>query len=298
MTNPISLCAVAVALGLLICAVPTMCAPTQTPAPRVLSDVAYGTDPAQKMDIYLPDGFTGPRPGVALIHGGGWEGGDKGGYVPTGKALANLGFVAFSLNYRLAPAAHYPAQVDDVQRAVRWMRLHAADYALDPTRIGALGDSAGGHLVLYLGTHDTRDNADPTLAAQSSRVQCVVDFYGPSDLTTLVPSTPQTDGQKAVAQMLVYLFNGTPEATRGLARDASPLFAVDARSAPTLIMTGTDDPLVPVDQSTRMADALRAAGVETTLAIMYKEGHAFLNPSVSQIYSPMSFEWLTRHLKP
>jgi acetyl esterase/lipase len=277
---------------------PVAAIPEPPSSPRVLPDIAYGTDPAQKMDIYLPDGFTGPRPGVALIHGGGWAGGDKGGYFPTGKELAMRGFVAFSLNYRLAPAAHYPAQVDDVQRAVRWMRSHAADYHLDPARIGALGDSAGGHLALFLGTNDTRDNSDTALAAQSSRVQCVVDFYGPSDLTTITTATPQTDGQKAVAQILANLFGGTPKDTQALARAASPLFSVDARSAPTLIMTGTDDPLVPVDQSTRMADALRAAGVETSLAIMYKEGHAFLNPSVPQIYSPMAFEWLTRHLKP
>ena len=108
----------------------------------------------QKMDVFLPIGFTGLRPGVVLIHGGGWQAGDKNFYTAMGQTLAARGFVAVSINYRLTPAAKYPAQADDVQRAVRWIRAHAADYQLDPARLGALGDSAGGHLSLILGTHD------------------------------------------------------------------------------------------------------------------------------------------------
>ena len=276
------------------------CDPAAVPAaqPRVLANVAYGPDPAQKMDLFLPVGFPGPRPGVALIHGGGWQAGDKGFYAPSGRALAALGFVAFSLNYRFTPAARYPAQADDVQRAVRWMRAHAADYQLDPARVGALGDSAGGHLSLILGTQEARDNSDAALAALSSRVQCVVDFYGPADLTNAVPAVPQTDGQKYVAHVLQDLLGGPPQDNLALARSASPLFSVDAKSAPTLIITGTDDPLVALDQSERLADALHGAGVETVLAIIYKQGHGFLNPGNPQTYGAMSVEWLTRHLRP
>ena len=273
-------------------------APALASQPRVLTDVAYGADPAQKMDLYLPAGFPGPRPGVALIHGGGWQAGDKGFYASSGRALAALGFVAFSLNYRFTPAARYPAQADDVQRAVRWMRAHAAEYQLDPARMGALGDSAGGHLSLILGTQETRDNSDAALAAQSSRVQCVVDFYGPADLTNAAPAVPQTDGQKYVAHVLRDLLGGLPQENPALARAASPLFSVDAKSAPTLIITGTDDPLVAPDQSERLADALHGAGVETVLAIIYKQGHGFLNPGNPQTYGAMSVEWLTRHLRP
>ncbi len=260
--------------------------------PRVLTNLSYGTDPAQKMDVYLPTGFAGLRPGVELIHGGGWQAGDKGFYAPLGRALAARGFVAFSVNYRLTPAARYPAQADDVQQAARWVRAHAGEYRLDPARLGALGDSAGGHLSLILGTRDT------LLTAQSSRVQCVVDFYGPSDLTNATPAAPQTGGQKYVAQVLHDLLGGTPQDSPALARAASPLFSVDAKSAPTLIITGTDDPLVRPDQSERLADALRAAGVEVTLAVMYKQGHGFLNPGDPQTYGAMAVEWLTRHLKP
>ena len=266
--------------------------------PRVLADLSYGTDPAQKMDLYLPVGFAGPRPGVEMIHGGGWQGGDKSFYAPLGRALAARGFVAFSVNYRLTPAARYPAQADDVQRAARWVRARAGEYHLDPARLGALGDSAGGHLALILGTRDTRDKADPALAAQSSRAQCVVDFYGPADLTTATSAVPQTDGQKYVAHVLNDLLGGQPQDVPSQARAASPLFSVDAKSAPTLLITGTDDPLVAPSQSERMADALRAAGVETTLAVIYKQGHGFLNPADPQTYGAMAVEWLTRHLKP
>src|SRR5262249_34444352 len=148
-------------------------------------DVVYGTQDGMKllMDVYQPDGFQGKRPGILFIHGGGWAFGDKGMYGPLARALAAKGFVAFSINYRLLPKYHYPAQLDDAQRAVRYVRAHADAYNLDPDRLGALGDSAGGYLVAMLGTRDTRDNSDSDLSRYSSRVECVVDFYGPSDFT-------------------------------------------------------------------------------------------------------------------
>ena len=136
------------------------------------------TEVKLKLDVYEPDGFSGKRPGVVVVHGGGWFSGDKGDpfYVAQCKCLADKGFVAYSINYRLAPVYHYPAQVDDVQRAVRWIRANADTYHLDPERLGGMGDSAGGHLVSLLGTRDTRDNSDSSLAAFSSRVACVVDL--------------------------------------------------------------------------------------------------------------------------
>lgn len=261
--------------------------------PSVTRDVAYGTDPAQKMDIFMPAGFTGPRPGVVLIHGGGWQAGDKGFYAPLGQVLATQGFVAFSINYRFTPAAHYPAQADDAQNAVRWMRAHAAQYRLDPARIGALGDSAGGHLAVILGTRDL-----DAVPGRSGHVQCVVDFYGPSDLTVMTPAGPLNDAQKYASRVLHDLLGGTREENPGAYRAASPLFDVSARSAPTLIIQGMDDPIVPPDQSERLADALHGAGVETLLTLIYKQGHGFLNPGSPGTYGGMAIEWLTRHLKP
>ncbi|HLK56291.1 MAG TPA: alpha/beta hydrolase, partial [Chthonomonadaceae bacterium] len=114
--------------------------------PQVEKDVVYGTAGGTKLllDVYRPQSVTGKRPGVVLVHGGGWVAGDKSFYAPVGNLLAARGYVAFAIDYRLAPIFHYPAQVDDVQRAVRWVRAHAATYNLDPDRLGAIGDSAGG----------------------------------------------------------------------------------------------------------------------------------------------------------
>ena len=291
-----ALCFVLAGLGwatLASCAPPQKPATAQAVVPNVTRDVAYGTDPAQKMDVFTPVGFAGPRPGVILIHGGGWQGGDKGFYTPLGQALAAQGFVAFSINYRLTPAARYPAQADDAQNAVRWMRAHAATYRLDPARIGALGDSAGGHLAVILGTRDL--DADAT---HSGHVQCVVDFYGPTDLTVMAPAGPLNDTQKYALQVMHDLLGATREENPAAYRAASPLFDVSPRSAPTLIIHGMDDTLVPPDQSERLADALHAAGVETFLTLIYKQGHGFLNPGSPGPYAGMITEWLTRHLKP
>jgi dipeptidyl aminopeptidase/acylaminoacyl peptidase len=159
--------------------------------------------------------------------------------------------------------------------------------------MGALGDSAGGYLAVVLGTRDL--DAD---IAHSGHVQCVVDFYGPTDLTVMAPTTPLTDPQKYALQVMRDLLGATREQNPALYRAASPLFDVSARSAPTLIIQGMDDPLVPPEQSERLADALHAAGVETVLALMYKQGHGFLRPGEPGTYGGMSVEWLTHHLKP
>ena len=229
------------------------------------------------LDVYEPDGYAGTRPGVVLIHGGGWSAGDKASYAETGKTLAAKGFVAFALNYRLAPAFHYPAQVDDVQRAVRWIRAHASNYNIDPNRLGAIGDSAGGYLVSLLGTRDTRDNKD--LARYSSRVQCVVDLYGPTDLTA-----PETTARlPQFSAHIVENFIGKKRISAPeLYRECSPVTYVDRMSAPFLIMHGELDPLVPVDQSERLRDALIKVGVEATLVIMPKDGHGFKSLRISR----------------
>jgi len=265
--------------------------------PQVEKDVVYGTINGTKLllDVYRPQGFTGKRPGVVLVHGGGWVAGDKGYYAPVGNLLASHGYVAFSVNYRLAPVFHYPAQVDDVQRAVRWIRAHAADYDLDPDRLGALGDSAGGYLVAMLGTRDTRDNSDKDLAGYSSRVQCVVDLYGPTDFT--VPTTsPGVTAQGL--QFLKAFFGKMPEEAPALYREGSPIISVNKQSAPFLIFHGTADPLVPVDQSERLYKALKAAGVETALILLYDQSHGFGGPLAPGLVAAAAGDFLNHYLKP
>ena len=112
----------------------------------VKHDVAYGPDERHRLDLYLPKG-EGPRPLIVCVHGGGWAGGDKARYRWMGEAFARAGFAAASITYRFAPKSRAPAQMEDVQRAVRWLRSHAGNLGADPGRFGAIGGSAGGHLA-------------------------------------------------------------------------------------------------------------------------------------------------------
>lgn len=265
--------------------------------PRVTLDTSYGTADGVtlRMDVYRPASAGDKRPGVLLIHGGGWSAGDKKFYAPLGQALAVKGYVVFSLNYRLLPKYRYPACLDDVQRAVRYVRAHAADYQLDPDRIGALGDSAGGYLAAMLGTRDTRDNSDTDLARYSSRVRCVVDFYAPTNFD-IPRSSP--DANPLAVQIVTAFLGKTPEQDPDLYKSSSVLPYVDKQSAPFLILHGTSDFLVAVSQSTQLHDALKAAGVDSTLLLAYKYNHGFLRPASPLSFGAAAIEFLNRYLKP
>jgi pectinesterase len=151
-----------------------------------IPDLAYAVQGGEKLllDIYLPpEPGSRPRPAIVLIHGGGWTSFDKGTMRRMASFLARSGFVAVAVNYRLLQGSQnrWPAQLDDVQRAVRWVRANASKYNIDASRIGAFGHSAGAQLASLLGMEETRDNSDVALAGYSSRVQAVVDVSGPTD---------------------------------------------------------------------------------------------------------------------
>jgi acetyl esterase/lipase/lysophospholipase L1-like esterase len=243
--------------------------------------VTYGEADGEKLllDAYLPsDTFARPRPAVLLVHGGGWEGGsrDVPHFVTLARSLAEEGFAVFSISYRLVkrpqngqPAQNqYPAALDDCQRAVRWLRHHARDYGLAPDRLAALGDSAGGHLVALLGTTDTRDNRDPELARYSSRVNAVVDIFGPTDLTRPLPDV---DVFGITPRRMVDNF--LPDPARR--REASPLFHVNDQTAPFLIFHGGKDVLVPIEHSRELHATLQTAGRDSTCIEFADEGHGF-----------------------
>jgi len=271
--------------------------PAQAGEVKVDKDVVFGTVQGVKLllDVYQPDGFAGKRPGIVLVHGGGFMFGDKSFYAPMAHHLAEKGYVAYSVNYRFAPQFHYPAQIDDVQRAIRWIRAHADTYQLDPERLGALGDSAGGYLVAMLGIRDTRDNSDMDLAKYSSRVQCVVDLYGPTDFT--IPAAKAAVSSQAI-YLLTQYFGKPQEEAMDLYKEGSPIIYVDAKSAPFLILHGTTDPLVPCDQSQRLYDALKTSGVEATLLLLYKQAHGFLKPADPQQAGVLADDFFAKHLKP
>jgi acetyl esterase/lipase len=216
-----------------------------------------------------------------------WQPGTHGAPGPAARPGR---YVAFSVDYRLVDAAagchRWPAQLDDVQRAVRWMRAHAEDYGIDPMRVGAYGWSAGGQLAALLGTRDTRDATAP-MASYPSRVACVVDLAGDVDLAAYT--------QPPALHEVVALLGGTPQEVPDHYRDASPLSWIDGRTAPFLVVHGAQDDVVPIEQSRRLVAALRAAGVEVQYMELPGTGH---NDLVWNRVGAATLAFLAHHLRP
>ncbi len=222
-----------------------------------------------KLDAYLPSS-PGPHPGVILIHGGGFRDGDRGweGYLAT--PFVDAGFAAFSIDYRLAPEFPFPAAVDDVLAAVAWIRAHAAEYGVDPTAIGAIGESAGGHLaamlaVLGRGSLDT-----------DSRIAAAVSWSGPMDLKAFV-----RDIGDVVSPAKGLTFRDLVEqflACRGVScarlfRKASPVTFVDPSDAPMLLVNSVKE-FTLFAEAREMAGELRRAGVPVRVIEMPGDKHA------------------------
>jgi acetyl esterase/lipase len=215
------------------------------------------------MMIVRPADRPEPRPAVILIHGGGLIQGTRWDHSEAATALAMAGYVTFSPDYRLFvegdPSTQWPAQLDDVQRAVRWVRANAATYGVDPNRVGAFGFSSGGQLAAFLGTRDTRNNSDASLAFFSSKVDCVVTMGGLFDFTfpNAHPYAEELD-----AQILGGSAESPPPASAY--EDFSPISFVDSTSAPFLILQEGNPDIIPFEQPQRMVAALESAGVEVT----------------------------------
>ncbi len=208
------------------------------------------------LDLYAPAENAGKdRPGLVFIHGGAWRGGKRSDYHYYGVKFAERGYVVATIDYRLIREAVYPAAVEDAKCAVRWMRANAADLGVDPERIGVAGGSAGGHLAMMVGYSPgvTALEGSGGQAGVSSRVQAVVNLYGPADLTT-----PFGIASPLVRDFLGgRQFDDAPE----VYRQASPLAHLNADAPPTLIFHGTIDDTVPVAQADRLAARLQALGV-------------------------------------
>jgi acetyl esterase/lipase len=254
---------------------PTTPVSTQPPGyyqVQIVPNVAYGplASAGEMLDLCLPAGATGPRPAVVMMHGGGWVNGDKSSLASDCAALALRGFVVASINYRLAPAWRWPAQLEDAQLAVRWLRANAAKYSVDSQRICSLGDSSGGHLAVFLGVLATTAQGDQMslYADQSPKVSCVVDEFGPVDLAALQSRTDW-------AGLFLNLFGMQAlKSNPDLLRLASPLTYVSAMSAPMLIIQGTEDVTEPPSQSMELEQALLHAPVPVQY-LPYQGGHEF-----------------------
>ena len=266
--------------------------PTGPKPAAVIEDVPYGRVKGSllRLDVYEPANPTATaRPAVLLIHGGGWTSFDKRTMRRMAQFLANSGFVAVSVDYRLFhdPQNRWPAQLDDVQRAVRWIRANAAKYYVDPDHIGAFGHSAGAQLAALLGMEDTRDNSDLALAKYSSRVQAVVDVSGPTDFAAEHP---------AADDIFLNSFLGADYATHPeVWREASPAFHISKTNAPFLILHGTQDQNVPISQAQELYEKLQSAGVPVSL-IKVNDVHTFQTPDARRQLAMESLAFFNRYL--
>jgi acetyl esterase/lipase len=258
-------------------------------------DLAYVTNAhqRQKLDLYLPPGEA--RPLIVYVHGGAFLAGDKGERVPI-EYLAE-GYVVASINYRLSGDALFPAQIEDCKAAVRWLRANAVTYGLDPNRFAAFGPSAGGHLSAMLGTAGgVREFEVGEHLDVSSRVQAVVDYFGPTDFLQMdahrLPSGQVHDVPDSPESRLV---GGPIQESRDKVARANPISYVTQGAPPFLIVHGDADPLVPHHQSELLAAALRQAGVPVTFYTVKDGGHGgFNDPAVPEL----TRDFLAAHLRP
>ena len=248
-------------------------------------DLAYVPDghERQKLDLYVPDEGEN-RPLIIWVHGGAWRGGNKTRYVPM--AYLKLGYAGASINYRLSQHAIFPAQIEDVKAAVRWLRANAETYRIDPSRFAAWGSSAGGHLVAMLGT--TGDIAEFKVGENlhiSSQVQAVINYYGPTDFLQMdaqrLPDGLVHDAPDSPESQLV---GGPIQEHKDSAARANPITYILKDPPPFLIIHGDQDKLVPYQQSVLLKDALEAVGAQVTFYTVKGGGHGwFRDPKVPEL---------------
>ena len=246
---------------------------------KITANIPYAStdNPRQQLDLFLPRNRASdkPLPIVAFIHGGGWRKGDRRSGLPFLAPFLSSGkYAGASIGYRLTDEASWPAQIHDCKAAIRWLRSHAEEYGLDPNHLAVIGTSAGGHLVAMLGTSGDVADLEGDLgdaAGTSSRVTCVVDFFGPSDLTTMGEWHERPDSPESL------LLGGPILDHQERAVAASPIQYTTGDDPPFLIVHGTADPLVPFEQSVQLRKALEKAGASATLIPIEGGGHGRFN---------------------
>ena len=247
------------------------------------------------LDLYLPARTNGSLPLIIWIHGGAWWGGSKDDCPAT--PFVSQGYAVASVNYRLSQHAIFPAQIEDCKAAVRWLRAHAEDYHLDPDRFGAWGASAGGHLAALLGTTGDIEEFDrgPN-PGFSSRVQAVVDFFGPTDLLRMnAQAGPKSRlNHDAADSPESRLMGGPLQERQALAAKASPIVYVTRDDPPMLLVHGDADPFVPYQQSEALYQALRRGGVDATLHLVKGAGHG---TGFGRTENRLVEEFFEQHLK-
>jgi acetyl esterase len=274
---------------------------TSTAAPLDKKDVEYARPDGKPvlLDLHVPDG-RGPFPAAILVHGGGFDEGSKSTNVkPLFDVLANAGFAWFSIDYRLAPEFRFPQANDDLNSAIRWVKANAAAYRVDVSKLAIIGESAGGFLVNYAGTHGTPE----------TRVAAVVDFYGPVDYEKLALQRrdhPELFNMASINRHLAnsgsYRFFGAEQLdAAGLAklRAIAPILAVHKGMAPFLCIHGTKDDQVSYDQSPAMCNAMRKVGAGCELISIEGGGHGMSGWRAPEMqhWKPEMIAWLNKTLR-
>ena len=268
------------------------------PEVRVEKDVAYlAPERAEKADLYLPPTFEPGKkyPGIVIIHGGGWTGGNKGGRreINIGTTLAAHGYVCMSIDYALAKpgAPTFPQNIQDCKRAVRWLRKNSDRFQLDADQIGAIGGSAGGHLTALLAVSGPEAGLDPPEDAEySCRIQAAVPMYPhcASSWEGQVPPKPYPT---------LPMFAAPQAEAPALWDSASPIKQLSKDDPPLLILHGTADKTTPLDQSTRFHEAALQMGVDSELVIIEGAPHTFdLQPKQRDL-RPLVIAFFDKYLK-
>lgn len=240
-------------------------------------------DVSLKLDAFVPEG-EGPFPTCILVHGGGFTKGTKQSYItPIMEPLSKAGFVWFTIDYRLAPAHRWPALADDVQTAIRWVKEHAKEYKVDTKRIALIGESAGGHLVSYVGAVGKDDTS----------VAAVVPFYAPHDLEFQV----EHRGMLGESMTGLLGLNELNDDARKALRAASASTAVREKMPPYLLIHGDKDPQVPLEQSTRFQALMKKHGNECELITVAGGKHGMGRwKSLNSDYQEQMIVWLKKNL--
>ncbi|MCZ2080646.1 MAG: alpha/beta hydrolase [Bryobacterales bacterium] len=267
-------------------------------------NITYGKagDTELKLDLARPQG-NGPFPAIVFIHGGGWSGGNRQAYRGQIQEAARRGYVAVTISYRLMKYDEakketttadpiFPAQIHDAKAAIRWVRANAEKYSVDPDRIGVTGGSAGGHLSLLVGLTDPASGleGDSGNSDQSSRVQAVVNVFGPTDMAYCFEKS-------SVAWIFRLFMGGTPAEARNRYNAASPITYVSQDDPPVLTLHGDQDALVPVEQARVLDEKMKAAGASHTLMVFEGQGHGFGGEDAKKA-ADATWEFFDRHLKP
>lgn len=262
-----------------------LAAPAQVPAPvKFDADITYRKldgGKELKLDVAYPDG-KGPYPAVVCVHGGAWRFGSRKEMSRWAKALAADGYVAAAISYRLVPDAKWPEPLEDCKTAVRFLRANAEKFRIDPERVGALGFSAGGHLVCMMGLAGKDAGFEgKEYADQSSRVCAVVSYFGPTDFAAFADD--QTAQNSTFGPLVGASYKEKPEAHQ----KASPVSYVSKDAPPFLFVHGTKDWLVPIDQSRLMCKKLKDAGAKAEICEIDGGSHGFLGANARKADAAM-----------